>query len=484
MAKEVELKLEIAPESVAALLASGVLPGDPARLELRSVYFDTPARSLSQEGFSLRIRYAGETRIQTIKAAGAAAAGLYARPEWESNIDGDRPAIDDSTPLKSLLGAAARELAPLFEVRVERLVWDLPWQDARIEVALDRGEVRAGERCAGVCELELELKRGDVSSLFSLARRLDEVTPLRVGVLNKAERGFRLLGPMPGAAKSEDVWLPPKATARDAFGAVAASCIRQFRLNEPLIDRQRPEALHQARVALRRLRSALTIFTPIKDDEAFARFASEVRWLAGALGNARDLDVLRSSLALDDPRCHRLDDAQAQAYRSARVDLASRRARALLIDLCEWLASDMLAREPRDGDHLDMPAKEFAVAVLDRYRRKVKKRGRNLDKLSDEARHEVRKDAKKLRYGVEFFLALFPEKKRQRRARRLVKSLEALQDRLGRLNDMRIAGDVWERAGMPDMAASSSVAAEERKRCIGEAANAHEAFCDAKPFWR
>ena len=480
MAQEIELKLELTPEAAETLLASGALAAGPKRLELRTPYFDTPDGHLAKAGFSLRIRDAGGVRTQTVKAAGTATAGLFARPEWERTVEDDRPVLDDATPLPALLGARLHDIVPIFEIRVERLVWDVPWEDALVEVVLDRGHVVAGERSAPICEIELELKEGAPAALFSLARHLDGIVPLHVGVVNKAERGQRLLGPVIRAFKSGELALSPEMSAADAFRAIAGSCLRQYRLNEAAIDRAHPEAVHQARVALRRLRSAFSIFMPMLDDDLFAGLREETRWLANALGEARDLDVLLSGGTGEPELRGRLEQACDEAYGRALAAVSSARARALMLDLSRWLALGGWLSRPEGGALRDEPVRGFASAALDRFRRRVKKGGRGLENLTDEARHELRKDAKKLRYAAEFFASLFADKRGKRRGRRFIETLSALQEKLGALNDIAMSQCVLgegESAAAPDFDS-------DKADLLEEAAEAHDAFRDARPFWR
>ena len=479
MAQEIELKLELTDDAAHALLESALLPGEHEVLSLRTTYFDTPGKHLSSAGFSLRIRDKGEKRVQTVKAAGTAAAGLFARPEWERTIEGDRPVLDNTPPLPAFLGARLHEIGPIFEIEVERLVWTMPWDDALIEVVLDRGRVVAGDRFAPICEIELELKKGRPSALFSLARRLDAAAPLHVGVISKAERGRRLLGPAVHAHKSEAVVLSPEMTAAEAFVHIAGSCLRQYRLNEALIERQHPDALHQARVSLRRLRSAFSIFAAMLADDAFERLREEAKWLANTLGEARDLDVLLSGEPAAAPARTRIEEAHDAAYDSALEAAASARARALMLDLSQWLAMGVWLTSAKAGDLREQPARAFAASALDRFRRKVKKGGRDLESLSDDTRHDLRKNAKKLRYTAEFFGSLFNEKRRKRRAKRFVSALSVLQDSLGALNDLAMSRRV--------LGEEATLAADfdsHKSDLLDDAADAHDAFRDAKPFWR
>lgn len=485
LAQEIELKLELAADAVDALLRSDLLPGDPKIAELRSTYFDTPGEDLRAAGFSLRIRRSGNKRVQTVKAAGTSTAGLFARPEWEKPVESDSPVLDDTTPIKALLGGVQADLGPAFEILVERRAWTVSAEDAAIELALDRGEVIAGDRRSPLCEIELELKHGSPGALFSLTRRIDAVAPLRIGVLSKAERGYRLLGAAVRAAKSEPVVLAKDMTAGDAFQAIAGACLRHFRLNEMLVDRFNGEALHQIRVALRRLRSAFVIHKAMLQDEAFGRLREELRWLAAEFGPARDLDVLIARNDVESIR-PRLEQARHEAYDRAEAALASPRTRALMLDLSEWLAVGVWRSSLRGSALAEQPAREFAASALDRLRRRVKKGGRGLARLDDEARHEVRKDAKKLRYAAEFFASLFSEKHRQRRHKRFIEALELLQDKLGALNDMASVPGMLSRVGLDKDPAAEALldAAGEKNAAMEAAAEAHEAFADAKPFWR
>jgi len=483
MADEVELKLEIASEDAGKFEASGLLAGAPKKMRQISTYFDTPDHDVANAGFSLRIRRSGKKRVQTIKADGGSAAGLFIRSEWERAAENDTPVLDFATPLPSLLGDKIDAIAPAFEVEIDRQSWTIDESGATIELVLDRGDVVVGERRSPVCEIELELKSGDPAALFAFARRIDAVVPIRLGVLSKSERGYRLTGAAPARVTVETVILAGDTTAAQALGQIMQSCIRQFRLNEALLLANRnTEALHQARVALRRLRSAFAIFKPMIGD-AGIDLRTELRWLASELGKVRDLDVLLKR-AEGGPLHDRIATMREAAYDDVCEILSSARARWLMLEVTAWIAaSDWsgTADGEREGNR---PARDFAARALDRYRRKVKRKGRNLASLDDDARHEVRKSAKKLRYAAEFFAGLFERKGEKRRHKRFVKALEALQDQLGALNDLAAAPELLARLGIAESPGAAELMAHGKKgRLIETAADAHEDFVDTKRFW-
>lgn len=479
---EVELKLELDACDVEALLGAPVLAGvEATEREQVSTYFDTPDGSLRAAGLSLRVRRMGDHYVQTLKADGVGA-GLFARPEWEREVPDERPDLDDGTPLRALVSdAALARIAPAFTVRVARRLWRLTHGEADIELVLDRGEVVAGDRATPVCEVELELKDGPPDALFALARALGQVAPLRLGVLTKAERGYRLIAALETrAVKAGLLTLGEGISVAAAFAAIVGNCVRQFRLNEDLLRADGgPEALHQARVGLRRLRSALSVFKPVVADERFEHLAGELRWIAATLGQARDLDVLRERLA--GAHADRLEPARDEAYAAVADAFGSDRLRTLMIDLTEWVALGTWRIDPPDPSLPAQSAERFASETLDRLRRHVKRCGHDLVELSDEDRHELRIQAKKLRYATGFFASLFTGGKETRRAKAFGAALELLQEKLGDLNDLATAPLTLARIGI-DVSAEPDP--EHRTTLIEEAAEAHDTLIDAKRFWR
>ncbi|MEZ2130788.1 MULTISPECIES: CHAD domain-containing protein [unclassified Sinorhizobium] len=482
MPSEIEVKLEPSSEIIKRLTRADLL-GKPEILKQTSIYFDTEDRRLFTSGFTVRIRRTGEARIQTVKATGQSAS-LFTRSEWETPLEGDAPVLDHSNPLTSEFGSDL-ELRPMFDVEVERRIWSVEESGSTIEVALDQGVVISGERNTDVRELELELKDGEPKDLFVLVRKIEALAPVRFGIRSKAERGFSLIEAQKFFHKAESVHLDKSMHAAASFQAIAASCFRQFRMNEDILLRHRnAEALHQARVALRRLRSAFSLYKPLLQGEEPQRLKDELRWLAGVLGEARNLDVLLPK-AMDDDLWQRLSAAREAAYDDALEALSSSRARALMLDFNEWLhcGNDLLL--PDTEEVHEMKASDFAGAALDRMRKKLKKHGRALAEVDDQQRHEARKDAKKLRYAGEFFASLFDDRRGAGRHKRFMAAMEDLQDHLGALNDLASGPAVLEKHDLADHPARESVISHADKAELIDAAQAAlDDVLDSKRFWR
>ena len=181
---------------------------------------------------------------------------------------------------------------------------------------------------------------------------------------------------------------------------------------------------------------------------------------------------------MDERQLHAPRDA---AYAAILAALDSERVRRLMLDLTEWAAIGAWRSRP-DGSALrSRAADRFAADALDRLRRRVKRRGRDLTELGDADRHEVRIAAKKLRYAAEFFASLFPGKKAQRRAMAFLSALQGLQEQLGDLNDIAAEPLVLAALGLPPRGSAGSA---DRDVLLARAEEAHEAFADAKRFWR
>lgn len=173
------------------------LEATPFVQHMSSTYFDTPDRALQQFGVGLRLRQIGEQWLQTVKCSGKASNGLHQRKEWEHPLAG--PEFDISllkqTDLAPLLEQAEiwSQIEPVFTTEFDRQVLPLLLADGtRVEMAYDRGEVRAAGKRAVIHEIELELKHGKLKNLQNLADRLKTALPLQYSDLSKAGQGYKL----------------------------------------------------------------------------------------------------------------------------------------------------------------------------------------------------------------------------------------------------------------------------------------------------
>lgn len=284
---------------------------------------------------------------------------------------------------------------------------------------------------------------------------------------------------MDATGRKTEIVLTADMTAAAAFQAITRACLRQFHSSaRPLAHDNDPEALHQARVALRRLRSALSMFKPMLRDSRYEQLRQELKWLATTLGVARNIDVFIMQLG-DAPRPRSLLAARRKAHAQARAALVSSRADRLMGDLSKWLASGDWLTDPETSMLRDEPAKDRARFILDRLWRRLKRRGRDLAGLDDEARHRARIEAKKLRYAAGFFDALYDGKTATRRKKAFGQAIEALQDSLGYLNDLAIAPALRAKFSIAGMASKQA-----RRRLLAKAERRYDKLMTIKRFWR
>ncbi|WP_144138079.1 CYTH domain-containing protein [Paraburkholderia sp. BCC1884] len=205
MGMEREIKLALPAEQVQAatqwFVARTGVDGRPVRLA--NIYFDTPQLSLASSKSALRLRHTPEGWLQTFKTVGHAKDGLHSRHEWEMAVAGEKLEIDallrecDEPEAADALRQAAPTLSELFRTDFTRTLWNVELDGARIEAAIDRGdviaEVNGQTRRAPICEIELELKSGDEAALHALAAELGKhISGLKPDDVSKAQRGYQL----------------------------------------------------------------------------------------------------------------------------------------------------------------------------------------------------------------------------------------------------------------------------------------------------
>lgn len=532
MTTEIELKLAMdsgaAAQTVADLLRHPAVvalkAGRSRTARVISTYFDTADARLADAGIVLRLRRDGTRWLQTVKGPPLAETGgaVHARPEYEWPIAGPRldPTRLATTPWRGLLGKAiaSASLAPQFTTDFERNTVSLEFDDGtRAKLCVDVGKIRpAGKRRGGgqqrrksvpISEIEIELQTGNVARLFELALALTAELPLTVATVSKSERGFALVRDQPDGwrapMRAQDVLLTADATAPEALRAIALECLRQIAANAPgLLADGDPEWVHQMRVGTRRLRSCLALAAPFVPRDQLEPLLTEIKWLAGALGPARDWDVFATETvpAFAERFAQKATTATGLRRLRARVGARRNAARAATRHVVRsprfqrlLLAVGALCATPHFGSRADpgpgvdagraASAKAFAGKVLRRRHRKLARRVDASVHGTPQDRHALRIAAKKVRYVAEFFAPLF----HRNRAQRYVTALASLQEVLGRGNDAATAARlVFEIAANDDDAVADALRgwiAAEAATVESELARARKRFARTRRFW-
>jgi CHAD domain-containing protein len=312
----------------------------------------------------------------------------------------------------------------------------------------------------------------------------------------EAGKGARLNLPAPLAPrKAGPVILSPSMDAAQAFAEIARACTQQLAANAPgALTSDGVEYIHQMRVALRRLRSALRLFKDWLPVGFVERVGPELKWLGTLLGNVRDYDVLLGATLPELLRTGKQSRAGAHEKRVAaavapRHDAAaakmqralrSRRYAALLNDLADTCLRVQQAAKPGVGKGKDL--RDFAAGKLKRAQRKLRADPDDLLEMTPDERHQLRIAAKRLRYATDFFSSLFANGP----TRRYTERLAALQDALGKLNDQAVALQLTDKLAISPrtQAAIRRGLQKQGEILLRDAVQAHKLLMGSKPFWQ
>ncbi|MEP7368947.1 MAG: CYTH and CHAD domain-containing protein, partial [Dermatophilaceae bacterium] len=442
---EVERKFDVDPGASLPDLSACAVVSEVLETELDATYFDTADGRLARHQITLRRRTGGQD------------AG------WHLKLPA---AVDERTEVRLPLGRATRKVPVALAREVRALVRDHPLvpiallQTTRIErrlldadgstlatVADDtvRGR-RLGEGSVQVSvwrEVEVELVDGDRPFLDSISELL------RTAGLKGSASSSKLARVLAESA-------PPKPSAgpdtrRSGRRATAGAVVQAHLLDEvdKLVMHDRgarldePDAVHQMRVATRRLRSALATFQPLLDRQRADELSEELKWLGQILGRARDAEVLHWRLqdlvtAQPDelvlgPVGRRVDLELGERHRVAHADLVAALNGARYLEMLDRL--DDLVTDPPLTTRAGKPARQALPPLVGRAAERVDRAARAVaddwtPQARDQGLHEVRKKAKRARYAAEAAVAVAG-----RPAIALADRMEELQDVLGEHQD-------------------------------------------------
>src|SRR3954447_7115229 len=453
MGIESEVKFEASARDLRKLAATRMLrPNDgqlPRHKYLVSTYFDTPKLLLRKNGVSLRVRQAGKKRVQTIKTVNGGIS--LRRGEWEHKLQSGEPDLraGRGTALEPLLsGKLKRNLEPIFVTHVQRTSLPLRSGNSRIELALDEGHVRAGQKSSPLAEVELELKSGKASDLFKAARVVAGLAPVKLALKSKSEQGYDLIADRPSRAfHGSKIVLQHDISIAAAFQVIGRSVLRHIAANEPAVRAADPDGVHQMRVGVRRLRAAIAVFSELLDCSQTEQIKRDLKWLARKLAPVRDLDVfLKGKIALfessDSPTAGLPELKRELIYRrdiaaeSAKAAIATTRYRLLIFNILEWIEDGKWLKRSHSQENRKI--RQFAADLFERRTRKARRKARRAGKVDAHARHKLRIAIKKLRYALYFFETLYSRDGSAKALSRYKKHLTDLQDNLGVLNDIAV----------------------------------------------
>jgi inorganic triphosphatase YgiF len=428
----------------------------PRARRQHSVYFDSPDGDLRRHGAVLRVRSVRRRHILTFKWSGKFAGGSFERGEIEAPSPTPEPDLaclgDEIAGLIDAI-CQGQVLQQVYETDVKRVTYLVHHGVSDIEVAFDKGRILAGDRTLPICEMELELKSGHPADLYQLGVALTEAFPVAIGCQSKSARAALLLSGAPPAAVQAPRINANAPNVDEAIGLCLNNCISHFLSNWPAFQTgDRVRAVHQMRVAMRRMRSILGVFQRSFPCAEFVQFRQQAKLIAAALADARDWDVFIDLVAKGPLAAFPNDiglpllliDAEKHrdtGYKTASATLAAAATSGFILSLQAFIAKHGWRNGP-SGDSLPSltaPSDIFFAQHLMRLHRKIMKSGKNFDRMTPYHRHELRKAFKKLRYLIDFFSDLFDLRASNKS---YIGVVSMLQDQLGIFNDMTTAEEM------------------------------------------
>jgi triphosphatase len=514
MMSEQELKLHV-PQPARDGVYKAMRRGAVTSVRLRAQYFDTENGALAKAGVALRLRLEGRRWIQTLKMP-----GKHQLEKIELNEPRPGPSLDlsvyDGTPAQALMRKHGAKLAVVYQTDIRRLYRRIRVPGANVEVAFDQGRILSGELELPVCEVEFELVSGRASGIFDLGLKWLQKYGLILELRSKAQRGNQLatlaaklreLDTAQDAASEvarrkaiASFWAPrgigavtlnKNMTCAQALSAITSECLEQIARNAAILAEidtaghcraATPEHTHQLRVGIRRLRSAWSLFKTLATLPP-EPWRNELKGYFSMLGATRDDDVLHATVmpelsAAGQPSL--LFDEQP-ANQGADVDNAGTGFQFWLVQLLAWtIGAHPASPEPDRSGKAPILDKTLSK-TLHRWHQKVLGDGLRFDKLPIETKHDLRKRAKRLRYGLQFAESLLPVKKLANYRR----SLSRIQDILGEMNDLYVAREKFEvmRDDQPPAWFAVGWIASRLEVLTGQAQRAFKALQKADHFW-
>lgn len=444
--KEREAKLEAPPGFELPELGR---PGDgfsaepQAARRLRTTYYDTADLRLARWGASLRYR-PGEG--WTVKLPEGADGALLVRAEHTFPGNGSRPPAEARALIRPFVRTA--RLVPSVRMRTLRRPVELHDSDGSrlAELVDDEVQVLDGRRIqARFRELEVELD--DSADAGLLSEVVDRLLEAGAVAGEPTPKYLRALGGRDRALEPEVVQpeVGPDASVEELLRHdLAAGTLRLFRHEAGVRIGEDPEAVHQARVATRRIRSTLRTFSKLLDEEWTDRLRDDLKWLANLLGEVRDTDVLLerfsghlAELPAEDEKAGRrllkgLSEERDQARRRLLGAMGQEKYTELLQDLVDAAAAPALL------PGADRPAAEVTPPLVRRPWKKLRKEVRQAgDNPPDEQLHKIRIRAKRARYAAEAVEPVFGKP-----AENFADAVSDIQSVLGDHQDA-VVGEAW-----------------------------------------
>ena len=484
---EIELKFQL-PESKKKSVLQALKPKTAQKIRLQAKYYDTTEHLLAQNHMAIRLRQEGDHWVQTFKASGK---NHLERIEHEVHLgqcdiepELNLELFSENKVVKDLLDQVLGEQQQLmlqFKTDVQRTFKIFSIDETDIEVCLDDGIVSAAELSEKICEVEFELKQGSPEQLILFTQEWVKKYQLWLDVRSKAERGnlLSIQQKASPAVKAKSLILSKKDSPDAAIRKMVSNTLQQLLPNVAVIADgfADPEHIHQARIAIRRMRSIFKSFKSWSED-IDPLWEPQLKQIFQALGTTRDLDVVRDEIL---PELLKADAPFQNLPETAIIDEQLHLLFQKTETMCLLLQLLAFTYHEQTNHKESSKLKKKIEKSLNQLHQNIIHDADHFSQLEVEARHRTRKRCKRLRYCIEFVSSLYDGKS----VKKYLKQLQAVQDKLGLYNDLHVTEQVFSQSADQQAEYWFAVGWSKAKQqqLLHESEQALKKLADIKVFW-
>lgn len=490
---KIELKFQI-PNAQKAAVLSRFQTKNIQQLQRQTQYYDSNEFELFQHQLSLTQQLKGQNWIQRLKIP-----ALHQSKHSKLNLELeqqdcsvlnlqsyiDHPQLDQK--IKKLLNTLQHHLTLQFESHIERWISIFHFQNSKIRVDLDQGTIVYQDRTQAIFQLKFQLQSGTIQDFISFILPYIKRYQLYLDTQTKAQKGYLLAkGVTEYPAQNQSALiLNPNDSKIAALKKIILNCLAHLLPNTTAIasGQFNSQHVHQARVAIRRLRSALSTFGDWSND-INPSWAKQLTQLFRQLGTTRDLDVIRQELL---PQLRKVAVPELKLDELKLPESSSDNGR-ILLQLFQSSAFTNLILALFEFVHqatsktAKKSIQKSAVKKISKFHRQIQTDAAHFLELDIAARHRTRKRLKKLRYSIDFIGSLYAQKQ----VTHYLKILKPAQDALGQYNDLIVAEVIFQQLSKTDPQVSWFALgwiAAQQQHLLKQSAHHLQVFTQAPPFW-
>lgn len=488
--QEIELKFQI-PKDKRELIFKALQRKSVQHRSIETVYFDNNQFDLFQHAILLKQRLENEQWTQIVKIASDHSSKKF---EIKQNMTSSENHIlikhiikDDKNnkipkDVRKLIVDIEQQLLIQFQTKLERSSTLFNFQNSQIEVELDHGLLNVNKDQLEIYAVRFKLKQGTVQDLISFILPRVKRYGLWLDILSKTQQGFQLAQNIQQIPTQLQVplSLDKNDSAEIALKKVIYNCLQHLLPNSTAIALQQfnSEHVHQARVAIRRLRSALKTFANWSQHIDLT-WQSELTHLFRDLGTSRDLSMLYEEIL---PQLEAVNAPQLQLEAQPQHENHKISDAFKTLSFASLVLSLIQFSQQEPHEQSTKSLEKNIAKNLEKLHRSIQSDAENYLNLDIEARHRTRKRLKRLRYSIEFISSLYDP----HAVKSYLKMLKPAQESLGKYNDLIVAESLLKPyiPTQPEVWFALGWLAAEKQKALFQSQQDLLYFAQAQRFWK